>query len=290
MHESSSGPPKFFTPALRGWERWRWRRCFGRMVYWPPTAAGVSRSRSLTDPLAPQGAALRAEGEDAASSFSRKARRARSTSSIPSRSCNELHGQKLPESMTQNVRFAFIQKETAVLLGSHRKFTQARPVRHGAVRLPAAPRRRAPTTSPVRSMHTDAFNHHPGQLMMNSGVPPFGRPSMGSWLNYGLGSESQNLPGYVVLTAGRGTSGGVVELDERLSAEHVSGRPVPQPGRAGPEPDNPAGLIDRHAAPEPRCHLAASTAAASKQLHDPEIASRIAATSWPSACSRPRRS
>ena len=57
-------------------------------------------------------------------------------------------------------------------------------------------------------MHTDAFNHHPGQLMMNTGVPTFGRPSMGSWLTYGLGSESKNLPGYVVLTAGRGTSGG----------------------------------------------------------------------------------
>ena len=60
----------------------------------------------------------------------------------------------------------------------------------------------------VRSMHTDAFNHHPGQLIMNTGVPMFGRPSIGAWLTYGLGSESENLPGYVVLTAGRGTSGG----------------------------------------------------------------------------------
>jgi hypothetical protein len=60
----------------------------------------------------------------------------------------------------------------------------------------------------IRSMQTEAFNHHPAQLMMNSGVPRFGRPSMGSWINYGLGSESQNLPGYVVLTSGRGTSGG----------------------------------------------------------------------------------
>jgi hypothetical protein len=60
----------------------------------------------------------------------------------------------------------------------------------------------------IRSMHTSQFNHHPGQLLLNCGVPTFGRPSMGSWLTYGLGSESQNLPGYVVLTAGRGTSGG----------------------------------------------------------------------------------
>ncbi len=60
----------------------------------------------------------------------------------------------------------------------------------------------------IRSMHTEAFNHHPGQTMMNTGVMTFGRPVMGSWLTYGLGSESQNLPGYVVLTAGRGATGG----------------------------------------------------------------------------------
>ncbi len=61
----------------------------------------------------------------------------------------------------------------------------------------------------VRSMHTDQFNHHPGQLLMQCGRGTFGLPVMGSWLTYGLGSESQNLPGYVVLTAGRGSSGGV---------------------------------------------------------------------------------
>ena len=59
----------------------------------------------------------------------------------------------------------------------------------------------------VRSMHTEAFNHHPGQLAMCTGVPTFGRPSMGSWLNYGLGSESKNLPGYVVLDRRPGTGG-----------------------------------------------------------------------------------
>ena len=57
-------------------------------------------------------------------------------------------------------------------------------------------------------MHTDEFNHHPAQLMMNSGVGRLGRPSVGSWVTYGLGSETQNLPGYVVLSAGTGASGG----------------------------------------------------------------------------------
>src|SRR6478735_6132114 len=60
----------------------------------------------------------------------------------------------------------------------------------------------------VRSMHTDQFNHHPGQLLMQCGRASFGLPCMGSWITYGLGSESKNLPGYVVLSAGRGTSGG----------------------------------------------------------------------------------
>jgi uncharacterized protein (DUF1501 family) len=61
----------------------------------------------------------------------------------------------------------------------------------------------------VKSMHTDAFNHAPGQILMNTGSQQFGRPSMGSWVTYGLGSESQDLPGYVVFSTGaKGTSGG----------------------------------------------------------------------------------
>jgi len=60
----------------------------------------------------------------------------------------------------------------------------------------------------IRTMHTDQFNHHPAQLQMNTGVGRFGRPSVGAWLTYGLGSESNDLPGYVVLSAGRGASGG----------------------------------------------------------------------------------
>ncbi len=61
----------------------------------------------------------------------------------------------------------------------------------------------------VRSMVTDAFNHAPGQILMNTGSQHFGRPSFGSWATYGLGSESQNLPGFVVFSSGKkGPSGG----------------------------------------------------------------------------------
>jgi uncharacterized protein (DUF1501 family) len=61
----------------------------------------------------------------------------------------------------------------------------------------------------VKSMTTDAFNHAPGQLLMNTGSMLFGRPSMGAWVTYGLGSESQNLPAFVVFSSGKkGPSGG----------------------------------------------------------------------------------
>jgi len=61
----------------------------------------------------------------------------------------------------------------------------------------------------VKSMQTDAFNHAPAQIFMNTGATQFGRPSMGAWTTYGLGSESQDLPGFVVFSTGqKGTSGG----------------------------------------------------------------------------------
>ncbi len=61
----------------------------------------------------------------------------------------------------------------------------------------------------VRGMTTDAFNHAPGQILMNTGTQIFGRPSMGAWTCYGLGSESRDLPGFVVFSTGKkGPSGG----------------------------------------------------------------------------------
>ena len=61
----------------------------------------------------------------------------------------------------------------------------------------------------VKSMTTDAFNHAPAQLLMNTGTQLFGRPSMGAWVTYGLGSESRDLPAFVVFSSGvKGPSGG----------------------------------------------------------------------------------
>ena len=84
----------------------------------------------------------------------------------PKPKLDELHGQALPESMTKNVRFAFIQKETARLLGSPRKFKK-----HGQCGMELSDFLPYLGTvvddiAFVRSMHTEAFNHHPGQLAM----------------------------------------------------------------------------------------------------------------------------
>ncbi len=60
----------------------------------------------------------------------------------------------------------------------------------------------------IHSMNTDKFNHAPAQIFFNTGSGIPGRPSMGSWIHYGLGSECEDLPGFVVLSSGGGTSGG----------------------------------------------------------------------------------
>src|SRR5258705_4145583 len=105
----------------------------------------------------------------------------------PKPKLTELNGQKLPESLTKEVRFAFIQKESAVLMGSPQKFAKYGQCGMELSELLPHIGSCADDVALIRSMHTDQFNHHPGQLMMNCGVATFGRPSMGAWLNYGLG-------------------------------------------------------------------------------------------------------
>src|SRR5262245_10327483 len=194
----------------------------------------------------------------------------------PKPKLRELHGQPLPESMTKNVRFAFIKKETAVLWGSKRNFTP-----HGECGMELSdflPRigSCADDICLIRGMHTDAFNHHPAQLMLMSGVPRFGRPSMGAWLNYGLGSASENLPGYVVLTAGRGGSGGVSNWTSGFLPSTYQGVLFRDQGDPVLNLANPPGVSS-----ELQAQSLGAIASLNRQrleaLHDPEIASRIAA-------------
>jgi hypothetical protein len=83
----------------------------------------------------------------------------------------------------------------------------------------------------IRSMHTEALNHAPGQIMMNTGVQQFGRPSMGAWVTYGLGSESSDLPAFVVLNTGiKGTAGGASNWGSGFLPSRYQGVPFRSAG------------------------------------------------------------
>jgi hypothetical protein len=193
----------------------------------------------------------------------------------PKPKLNELHGQKLPESMTKNVRFAFLKKDTATLMGTPRKFQK-----HGQCGMELSELiphlgTVADDLLLVRSMHTDQFNHHPGQLLMQCGRASFGLPAMGSWITYGLGSESRNLPGYVVLNAGRGSSGGASLWQSGFLPSVYSGVLFRNKGEAVLNLQNPPGVsseLQRRGLDV----LARANRSRFDQVHDPEIASRIA--------------
>ena len=125
----------------------------------------------------------------------------------PKPEMKKYEGQPLPESMTKDLRLAFI-KPTAKVWASPRKFRKYGESGVEYSELLPHISSHADDICLIRSMYTNQFNHHPGQLMMNCGSPLVGRPSMGSWVTYGLGSESESLPGYVVLSSGRGASAG----------------------------------------------------------------------------------
>ena len=194
----------------------------------------------------------------------------------PKPKLNELNGKPLPESMTKNVRFAFIKKESAVLLGSKRKFSK-----HGQCGMEFSDllpniASCADDILMVRSMHTDQFNHHPAQLSLLAGRPFFGLPTMGSWLTYGLGSESQDLPGYVVLSAGRGTSGGASLWSSGFLPSMYAGVLFRNQGDPVLNLANPNGL-PRELQREALNVASEMNASRLVEMNDPEIASRIAA-------------
>lgn len=185
------------------------------------------------------------------------------------------HGQMLPESMSRDARLAFTNARTAHLKGSPRKFTK-----HGECgtefsdRLPHIASC-ADDLAVVRSMHTDEFNHHPAQLMMNCGVGRMGRPSIGSWMTYGLGSASENLPGYVVLSAGAGASGGTSNWSSGFLPSTYRGVVFRNQGEPVLNLDNPAGVTVQ----DQQDSLAAIRALNRERLvltGDSEIANRIA--------------
>ena len=119
----------------------------------------------------------------------------------------KLEGKPLPPSVIGSQRYAFIRPDAAVL-GPRFKF--AKHGQCGAELSEAVPHlaKIVDDICIVRSCKTDQFNHAPAQLFFNTGFSQPGRPSLGSWALYGLGSETQDLPAFVVMSTGSGLSGG----------------------------------------------------------------------------------
>ncbi len=119
----------------------------------------------------------------------------------------KLHGKPCPDSLLAGKRFAFI-KGVPNMLGPQFDFAQ-----HGQTQSWVSDR--LPHFTKVvddvcflKAVKTDEFNHAPAQLFMHTGSPRLGRPSFGSWVTYGLGSENENLPGFVVLVSGQSMPSG----------------------------------------------------------------------------------
>ncbi len=113
----------------------------------------------------------------------------------------KLDNQLCPQSLLEGKRFAFI-RGTPKMLGPQANFLQRGD--SGAYVSDYLPHfaRIADEVSFLKGVHTDQFNHAPAQLFVHTGGPRLGRPSIGSWVTYGIGTENSNLPGFVVLTSG----------------------------------------------------------------------------------------
>lgn len=125
----------------------------------------------------------------------------------PKPTLTKLQGKPLPKSVIGDQRYAFIQPDAAVM-GPQFSFEQYGD--SGAVL--GAPMSALGDVADeicfVNSVTTDQFNHAPAQMLFNTGFSQPGRPSLGAWTLYGLGSEAQNLPAFVVMSTGAGVSGG----------------------------------------------------------------------------------
>ncbi|MFO0897253.1 MAG: DUF1501 domain-containing protein [Pirellulales bacterium] len=114
----------------------------------------------------------------------------------------ELHGQPMPESVTAGQQIAQLQGQKLNCFGPQHAFQKwGQSGQEISSILPQMGRQLADKICIVRSLHTDAINHDPAHTFMNTGAMIAGRPAMGSWLLYGLGAETRDLPGFVVLVS-----------------------------------------------------------------------------------------
>ena len=193
---------------------------------------------------------------------------------------NALNGQAIPDSYLQGKRFAFMDssfKNRSTLLGSKRSFRQHGPSGMWVSELFPHTAGIAGEVTFVRTCATNVFNHAPAKLFMNTGSSQFGRPSLGSWLTYGIGSEADNLPGFVVLQSGpRGPRGGAVNWGSGFLPTTFQGVPLRAQGEPILNLTAPEGI-------DPERQRRTLDAVRDLNLQrlvdtgDPEIATRIAA-------------
>ncbi len=193
----------------------------------------------------------------------------------PKPKLNEMDGQPMPDSLLEHVQFAFIQKNEARLMGSPRSFRK-----YGECGMELSDLLPHLSTcvddiALIRSMHCDQFNHLPGQLLMLTGSALRGNPTLGAWLNYGLGNPSQELPGYVVMTTlGRGLPGGATSWSSGFLPSNYAGSPFRSQGSPVLNLDNPDGI-----SPSIQARTVDVVNALNQQRLDrvghPEIAARI---------------
>jgi len=189
----------------------------------------------------------------------------------------EMNGEVIPESYVKNKRFAFIKRD-AKLLGTTRKFVRCGQSGAEVGELLPHLQTIVDDICLVKSMTTDVFNHGPAKLFVNTGSPQFmGRPSMGAWVTYGIGSESRDLPGFVVLQSGpRGPRGGSPLWASGFLPTTYQGVPF----RSGSEPilnlASPPG-IDGSRQKQFVDAVNDLNRLRLDETHDPEITTRIAA-------------
>ena len=186
------------------------------------------------------------------------------------------NGQPIPDEYVKGERFAFI-KGTPKLLGTPHTFAPQGKCGQMMSNLMPHLAEVADELAVIRSMRTEQFNHAPGQIYMNTGVQLIGRPSMGSWITYGLGTENSDLPGFVVLISGdKYPDGGKSCWSSGFLPTVYQGVEFRSQGDPVLFVSNPPGMsqLDRRRSLDALRELNATHLG---EVHDPEIATRIAA-------------
>ncbi|MEE2990937.1 MAG: DUF1501 domain-containing protein [Planctomycetota bacterium] len=187
----------------------------------------------------------------------------------------EMDGQVIPESYVKNKRFAFLKKD-AKLLGTRREFKKHGESGQEISGLLPNLASIADEIAIIRTVKTEVFNHGPAKLYMNTGFQRFGRPSMGAWVTYGIGSEANDLPGFVVLHSGpRGPRGGTPLWGSGFLPSTYQGVPFLNSAEPILNLTNPAG-VGRAGQGDFIDAVTGLNAERLRQVGDPEIATRIA--------------